>query len=70
MTIKTYLLNKINARKCRLNGILPSTRLPRKHNLRQPFRDHLLYNAQELPPKADLRDQMTPVEDQSRIGSW
>ncbi|CAF1591902.1 unnamed protein product, partial [Didymodactylos carnosus] len=24
----------------------------------------------ELPSKADLRSELTPVEDQSQIGSW
>ncbi|CAF1007465.1 unnamed protein product [Adineta steineri] len=28
-----------------------------------------MYSSDQLPPKADLRDSMTPVEDQSQIGS-
>jgi hypothetical protein len=27
-------------------------------------------SSDQLPPKVDLRPDMTPVEDQSSIGSW
>ena len=70
MPLKTYLLNKLFNRKCRLNGIWPSDRLPHKHNLRQAFNDRLIYNPEDLPPKVDLRNDMTTVENQSSIGSW
>lgn len=70
MPFKTYLANKINSKRFRLNGIVPSVRLPRKQQLCQAFRDHMLYRLEQLPPKVDLRSDMTPVEDQSRIGSW
>ncbi len=70
MTLKTYLVNGISGRRYRLNGIRPSTRLPHKHLLRQAFGDHMIYSADQLPPKVDLRPGMTPVEDQSQIGSW
>jgi hypothetical protein len=70
MTLKTYLVNQISGQKRRLNGIIRSTRLPSKDQLRQAFRDHMIYSADQLPPKADLRPDMTPVEDQSQIGSW
>ncbi|CAF4677384.1 unnamed protein product [Rotaria socialis] len=69
MTIKTYLINKINAQKHRLNGIIPSNRLPSKRNLCRAFRDNIVYTQKELPPKVDLRKDMTTVEDQSKIGS-
>ncbi|CAF2063912.1 unnamed protein product [Rotaria magnacalcarata] len=69
MTIKTYLINKINAQKHRLNGIIPSNRLPSKSNLCRAFRDNIVYTQKELPPKVDLRKDMTRVEDQSKIGS-
>ncbi|CAF1222566.1 unnamed protein product [Adineta ricciae] len=65
----TYLANLPRYNKFRLNGIHPSERLPFKERLCQAFRDHLVYNPEDLPPKTDLREQMTPVEDQSRIGS-
>lgn len=70
MPLKKFLFNRNQSRKFRLNGLLPSTRLPNKHRLRQAFSDHLLYSPDQLPPKADLRDYMTPVENQSQIGSW
>ena len=70
MGFKTYLINRIDSRKFRLNGILPSNRLPTKQKLCQAFRDHVLYSPAQLPHKVDLRDDMTPVEDQSEIGSW
>jgi hypothetical protein len=70
MTLKTYLVNRISGRRCRLNGIRRSTRLPNKPQLRQAFSDHMTYSADQLPPKVDLRPDMTPVEDQSQIGSW
>ncbi|CAF3419814.1 unnamed protein product [Rotaria socialis] len=69
MPIKTYLLNKFLGRKCRINGIFPSNHLPQKKHLCQAFTDHLIYSPEQLPPKADLRNDMTDVEDQSRIGS-
>jgi hypothetical protein len=70
MPFKTYLINKIKDKKFRLNGVVPSRRLPHKQRLSQSFGDHRLYAADQLPPKTDLRPDMTPVEDQSRIGSW
>ena len=66
----TYLLNRIESRICRLNGIIQSDGLPSKPQLRGSFADHVIYNGNELPPKVDLRSNMTPVEDQSKIGSW
>jgi hypothetical protein len=68
--MKTYLLNRIESRICRLNGICQSSSLPRNPNLRQSFSDHVLYSGDQLPPKVDLRPEMTPIEDQSKIGSW
>jgi hypothetical protein len=70
MSQLTYLLNRIESRICRLNGIIESDSLPSKPQLRKLFADHVIYNSDQLPPKVDLRANMTPVEDQSRIGSW
>ncbi|CAF1205494.1 unnamed protein product [Didymodactylos carnosus] len=56
-------------RRFRLNGLKPSNRLPAKHNLRKKFSHILKYSPDELPSKADLRSELTPVEDQSQIGS-
>ncbi|CAF0750320.1 unnamed protein product [Adineta ricciae] len=69
MPRKTFLLNRSEARACRLNGIQESQYLPQRPELRQSFADHVIYNSNQLPPKVDLRPNMTPVEDQSRIGS-
>ena len=70
MTVKTFLKNKLTLEKFRLNGLVPSSRLPSESQLCENFRDHILYAAEQLPPKVDLRAEMTPVEDQSRVGSW
>ncbi|CAF3113827.1 unnamed protein product [Rotaria sp. Silwood2] len=69
MPIRTYLFNRFNDKKFRLNGISLSSRLPEKENLRQSFSDHVLYSNDQLPPKVDLGPYMTTVEDQSKIGS-
>ncbi|CAF0915446.1 unnamed protein product [Rotaria sordida] len=69
MPLKTYLINRIKSKKHRLNGIIPSDRLPSKPELCQTFLDHIVYSIDQLPPKVDLREDMTPVEDQSEIGS-
>jgi hypothetical protein len=70
MPRKTYLTNKKHSKKYRLNGLLPSSRLPHKRHLCQTFRGQRVLRAEHLPPKVDLRSAMTPVEDQSQIGSW
>ena len=64
------MINRSKNRKYRLNGIWPSIRLPFKERLCRAFRDHLIYGAGELPAKTDLRPHMSPIEDQSKIGSW
>lgn len=70
MPLRTYLFNRFYEKKCRLNGIKPSTRLPWKEKLCQYFADHIQLASDQLPPKVDLRSELTPVEDQSKIGSW
>lgn len=70
MPIRSYLISKCDNKKCRLNGIKPSSRLPWKEQLRHYFADHIQLYFDQLPRKVDLRPQMTDVEDQSRIGSW
>ena len=70
MSVKTFLTNKASNTKYRVNGLIPSPRLPEKLQLSQSFREHLVYAPEQLPPKVDLRADMTPVEDQSQIGSW
>ncbi|CAF1035104.1 unnamed protein product [Rotaria magnacalcarata] len=66
---KTYLVSKANNKKFRLDGIRRSQRLPEKAQLRQTFAAHVLYGASQLPPKVDLRSEMTAVEDQSQLAS-
>jgi hypothetical protein len=70
MPKRTFLSNRKTQRKCRLNGIMPSKRMPHKAKLQQRFSDHMLFSNPQLPPKVNLRFEMTPVEDQSSIGSW
>lgn len=70
MPVRTYLISKFGNKKCRLNGIKPSSRMPWKDQLRHYFADHIQLYFDEIPRKVDLRSDMTPVEDQSRIGSW
>ena len=65
-----YLLNRAQSRFFRLNGISQSSNLPAKGELCQSFTDHVVYTPDQLPPKVDLRPNLTPVEDQSQVGSW
>ncbi|CAF3089853.1 unnamed protein product [Rotaria sp. Silwood2] len=62
-------MTRTTGRKFRLNGIRQSTRLPHKHRLRQAFQNYVIYSADQLPAKVDLRSDMMPIEDQSQIGS-
>ena len=70
MPFASYLFNRITHKRCRLNGIKISHRLPYKEFLHHFFADHVQFDDDQLPPKVDLRPQMTPVEDQSSVGSW
>lgn len=70
MTLKTYLINKINSQRHRLNDIIPSDHSPSRRNLCLAFRDNICFTPEQLPPKVDLRKDMTTVEDQSQVGSW
>jgi hypothetical protein len=67
---RTYLFNRPTNKRFRLNGIIRSDRLPYKANLRRCFSEIMQLSSDQLPPKVDLRPDMTPVEDQSSIGSW
>ena len=70
MSRRTYLVDTKTHTKSRLNGVQPSTRLPQKAKLQQDFTAHMRFSAPQLPPKVDLRSEMTPVENQSSVGSW
>ncbi|CAF4128732.1 unnamed protein product [Rotaria magnacalcarata] len=50
--------------------MLASTRMPNNAQLQQNFSDHMKLDQSQLPRKINLRSEMTPVEDQSAIGSW
>ena len=67
MVLRTFLTNKADNKKFRFDGLAPSRRLPNKRELCQKFHHQKIHR---LPPKVDLRPDMTPVEYQSRIGSW
>jgi hypothetical protein len=69
MSFKEYFTRKLSLQKSRLSHISPTTHLLNAKRLSQVFRHHILYKADQLPPKVDLRPEMTPVEDQSSIGS-
>ena len=70
MPLRTYIKNQITNKRGRLNGVRPSTQLPAKAKLQHRFSDHRKFSSQQLPPKVNLRFEMTPVEDQSSVGSW
>ena len=70
MGSQSFLISPDKNRKYLLNGVRPSPRLPTKEALSQVFRGHLEYSPDDLPPKTDLREHMTSVEDQSKVGSW
>ncbi|CAF0943667.1 unnamed protein product [Adineta steineri] len=69
MPLKSFLTSTNTSQRFRVNGLIPSSRLPNKRQLCQSFHNHVIYRADQLPPKVDLRSDMTPVEDQSQIGS-
>jgi hypothetical protein len=70
MSFKDYCSRKLSIQKSRLSQILPSTYLSNTKRLSRVFRQYVHNKADQLPPKVDLRPHMTPVEDQSQIGSW
>ncbi|CAF1225716.1 unnamed protein product [Rotaria sp. Silwood1] len=69
MPSRHYLTNQTARRKCRLNGMRPSQRMPHKATLQKQFSNYIQLSASELPRKANLRHDMTAIEDQSDIGS-
>jgi hypothetical protein len=70
MPLRTFLTNKTTKNKWRLNGVVPSKRLPQKPKLQKKFGSHRVFSERQLPPKVDLRFSMTPIEDQSSVASW
>ena len=64
MPRRTYLSNRAQQRRCRLNGIQLSYRLRSKTKLQKKSQDHVHFTNSQLPHKVDLRSTMTPVEGQ------
>lgn len=61
-----YLVNPETGSRHRLNGFMPSEQpsdLPKFGSSRK-------YANSQLPPSVDLRQLMTPVEDQGKMSSW
>jgi hypothetical protein len=61
MQFGRFLTDSNSGRQFRLNGVVPSNRLPNHPKLRQNFSDHMLFGAAQLPDS---------VENQSTLGSW
>ena len=72
MPAPTYWVDSDTGKKHRLNGYKPSTRLPKKENLRKEFSEVMKFKSEDELPKGgvDLRDMMPPVQCQSKIASW
>ncbi len=69
MSFKNYLTRKLNIQRSCLTHILPTIHLTNIKRLPKVFLHHLLYKVDQLPPKVDLRPDMTAIENQSSIGS-
>lgn len=69
MVTKTYFVDYINNRRYPLNGVIPSGRSLAETAPNNLFQSHIVLNASELPPKVDLRPDMTPIENQSSANS-
>ena len=70
MQFGQFLTDPTTGQQYRLNGCIPSSHLPNKYNLQKNFSSHMCCSAAQLPPKVDLRSDMTPVENQSILSSW
>ena len=70
MTGKTYLVDHKTKHKYCVSGLKAGGGMPQKENLRERFSDHKKLNKAQLPPRVDLRAEMTPIEDQSATASW
>jgi len=61
----SYLVEKSTGKKIKIGGCMRSQKAPPKARAYATSR----YGSQELPPKVDLRQHMTKVEDQSSVNS-
>ncbi|UJR09187.1 hypothetical protein I4U23_013435 [Adineta vaga] len=69
MALKRYLSRKFSDHKQRLTNILPTVHLRHRKRSKESFRHHRIYRTDQLPPKVDLRPDMTPIENQLDLGS-
>ncbi|CAF4072604.1 unnamed protein product [Adineta steineri] len=69
MSFTRYIKKKLSITKCCLPNVLPTAHLPNTKRFKRSFRHHRLYKAEQLPPKVDLRPNMTPIDNQLNIGS-
>ncbi|CAF3908045.1 unnamed protein product [Rotaria sp. Silwood2] len=69
MTIKSYFVDNINHRRYPLNGVIPSGRQPTETHANKLFQNRVIVGALKLPPKVDLRPDMTTVENQYTANS-
>ena len=70
MTVKTYFVDHINNRRYPLNGVIPSGRSTSQAASNELFRNHIVLSSSQLPPKVDLRPDMTAIENQWTANSW
>ena len=70
MQFGNFWIDQNNGRQFRLNGCIPSDRLPNHPKLQQRFSSRRGVTEVQLPNEFDLRPDMTPVENQSTLGSW
>jgi len=66
---KEFFINKKTGKRFYVNDVVASTRVPEDPALAGDFTDHIKYNEKQLPPKVDLRQWMTPIEDQGDMNS-
>ncbi|CAF5089793.1 unnamed protein product, partial [Rotaria magnacalcarata] len=69
MSTKTYFVDHINNTRYPLNGVIRSDTPSTVTVSSALFRDHTLLSAEQLPPKVDLRPDLTTIENQWQTNS-
>ncbi|CAF1430628.1 unnamed protein product [Adineta ricciae] len=69
MPTSGYLIDRKTNKKYAINGCPKAESPPSDPRLKQKFSDHIRFGESELPFKVDLREGMTPVEQQEFIKS-
>ncbi|CAF3630136.1 unnamed protein product [Rotaria sp. Silwood1] len=69
MVRRKFVMSKKTRKRHCIDGAKVSNREPKDPSLRQKFADHIEVNTSGLPPKVDLRPYMSPIGEQSAIGS-